>query len=171
MNSPPISYQVTVAEASKSTRNVLAFPTTPPAQERLLNARVAAAHLGVSERWVRDHTTRRSPKIRAVKLGSLIRYRRADVEIFIEIWTLSTLHDNLDLVYEGIVLHDQGPEAETENGMAMKYQIIDLLAPEVGLEPTTLRLTAECSAIELLRSVIGTRITHALRFYSYSKCR
>jgi hypothetical protein len=30
-----------------------------------------------------------------------------------------------------------------------------LLAPEVGLEPTTLRLTAECSAIELLRSVLG----------------
>jgi hypothetical protein len=28
------------------------------------------------------------------------------------------------------------------------------LAPEVGLEPTTLRLTAECSAIELLRSVL-----------------
>ena len=25
------------------------------------------------------------------------------------------------------------------------------LAPQVGLEPTTLRLTAECSAIELLR--------------------
>ncbi len=35
-------------------------------------------------------------------------------------------------------------------------QLIDLnqdLAPQVGLEPTTLRLTAECSAIELLRSV------------------
>jgi hypothetical protein len=28
------------------------------------------------------------------------------------------------------------------------------MAPEVGLEPTTLRLTAECSAIELLRSVV-----------------
>jgi hypothetical protein len=26
------------------------------------------------------------------------------------------------------------------------------LAPQVGLEPTTLRLTAECSTIELLRS-------------------
>ena len=26
------------------------------------------------------------------------------------------------------------------------------MAPEVGLEPTTLRLTAECSAIELLRN-------------------
>src|SRR5689334_24682752 len=31
------------------------------------------------------------------------------------------------------------------------------LAPEVGLEPTTLRLTAGCSAIELLRSVGGGR--------------
>jgi hypothetical protein len=30
----------------------------------------------------------------------------------------------------------------------------DFMAPEVGLEPTTLRLTAECSAIELLRSVL-----------------
>ena len=30
---------------------------------------------------------------------------------------------------------------------------IVLLAPQVGLEPTTLRLTAECSAIELLRSI------------------
>ena len=28
------------------------------------------------------------------------------------------------------------------------------LAPQVGLEPTTLRLTAGCSAIELLRSVV-----------------
>ena len=29
----------------------------------------------------------------------------------------------------------------------------DLHAPQVGLEPTTLRLTAECSAIELLRNM------------------
>ena len=28
-----------------------------------------------------------------------------------------------------------------------------LLAPQVGLEPTTTRLTAECSAIELLRNI------------------
>jgi hypothetical protein len=32
--------------------------------------------------------------------------------------------------------------------------VLDSMAPEVGLEPTTLRLTAECSAIELLRSVL-----------------
>jgi hypothetical protein len=32
--------------------------------------------------------------------------------------------------------------------------VLETMAPEVGLEPTTLRLTAECSAIELLRSVL-----------------
>ena len=38
-----------------------------------------------------------------------------------------------------------------------------LMAPEVGLEPTTLRLTAECSAIELLRNMLGRRSQNALR--------
>jgi hypothetical protein len=37
-----------------------------PGHDRLLNARQVAEKLGASERWVRDHTTRRSPKIRAV---------------------------------------------------------------------------------------------------------
>ena len=71
-------------EVAKSIPNTITFPALLPAQERLLNAREVAARLGVSERWVRDHTTRRSPKIRAVKLGSLVRYRRADVEIFMD---------------------------------------------------------------------------------------
>jgi hypothetical protein len=34
------------------------------------------------------------------------------------------------------------------------------LAPQVGLEPTTLRLTAECSTIELLRTNIGRLLLH-----------
>ena len=59
--------------------------------DRLLNARQVADKLGVSERWVRDHTTRRSPKIRAIKMGMLVRYRRADVDVFMqEMDTLST---------------------------------------------------------------------------------
>jgi hypothetical protein len=33
--------------------------------------------------------------------------------------------------------------------------VIERMAPQVGLEPTTLRLTAGCSAIELLRSECG----------------
>jgi hypothetical protein len=32
--------------------------------------------------------------------------------------------------------------------------VSEKMAPRVGLEPTTLRLTAECSAIELPRSVL-----------------
>lgn len=50
--------------------------------ERLMNAREVAAKLGVSERFVRDHTTRRSPRIPGVRLGKLIRYRSCDVELF-----------------------------------------------------------------------------------------
>ena len=57
--------------------------------ERLLNARQVADKLGVSERFIRDHTTRRSPRIPAVRLGKLIRYRRADVDNFMaELGTL-----------------------------------------------------------------------------------
>lgn len=53
------------------------------ANDRLMNARQVAERLGVSERWVRDHTTRRSPRIRGLKMGSLMRYRLADVEAFL----------------------------------------------------------------------------------------
>lgn len=34
------------------------------------------------------------------------------------------------------------------------------LAPEVGLEPTAYRLTAGCSAIELLRNIIASSATN-----------
>jgi hypothetical protein len=38
-----------------------------------------------------------------------------------------------------------------------------ILAPQVGLEPTTLRLTAECSAIELLRNTVAHGPKSAVR--------
>jgi hypothetical protein len=41
-------------------------------------------------------------------------------------------------------------------------QSLKELAPQVGLEPTTLRLTAECSAIELLRSVLAGTVLNCL---------
>jgi predicted DNA-binding transcriptional regulator AlpA len=72
--------------------NTIEFPPHGAVQERLLNAREVAARLGVSERWVRDHTTRRSPRIRAVKLGTLIRYRRIDIEMFME--SVDTFHSS-----------------------------------------------------------------------------
>jgi len=51
--------------------------------ERLYSAREVAERLGVSERWVRDHATRRNPRISAVKLGPLLRFRWRDVEEFV----------------------------------------------------------------------------------------
>ncbi len=51
--------------------------------EALQTAVQVAKRLGVSERWVRDHATRRSPRLPVVKLGSLLRFRPEDVEQFI----------------------------------------------------------------------------------------
>jgi len=52
--------------------------------ERLLNSKQVAELLGVSERWVRDHATRRSPRIPVINLGSLVRFRPSDVNAFLE---------------------------------------------------------------------------------------
>jgi predicted DNA-binding transcriptional regulator AlpA len=52
--------------------------------ERLLNAVEVSTRLRVSERWVRDHATRRSPRLPVVKLGSLLRFRPEDVDRFID---------------------------------------------------------------------------------------
>ena len=48
--------------------------------EYLFTAEQVAERLGVSERWVRDHATRRNPRIRAVKLGPLLRFRLSDLQ-------------------------------------------------------------------------------------------
>lgn len=50
---------------------------------RLLTPQEVATRLGVSERWVRDHATRRFPRIPAVKLGPLLRFRLSDIEDFL----------------------------------------------------------------------------------------
>lgn len=52
-------------------------------QERLYTPQQVADRLGVSERWVRDHATRRNPRIRAIKLGPLLRFRWSDVQAFV----------------------------------------------------------------------------------------
>jgi excisionase family DNA binding protein len=51
--------------------------------ERLFTAQEVAERLGVSERWVRDHATRRKPRLRAIKLGPLLRFRWSDVEALV----------------------------------------------------------------------------------------
>ncbi len=51
--------------------------------ERLYSALEISKRLGVSERWVRDHATRRYPRIPAIKLGPLVRFRWCDVQKFV----------------------------------------------------------------------------------------
>src|SRR5579871_5982222 len=48
-------------------------------------------------------------------------------------------------------------------GARRACKCLKVLAPQVGLEPTTLRLTAECSTIELLRSKAGRFVIHYIK--------
>lgn len=51
---------------------------------RLLGPGDVARWLGVSSGWVRDHATRKQPRIPVVKVGKLLRFRAEDVERFIK---------------------------------------------------------------------------------------
>jgi excisionase family DNA binding protein len=54
--------------------------------EALLTIDDVAKLLGVSREWVRDHATRRNPRLPVVRLGgkrALLRFRPADVEDFV----------------------------------------------------------------------------------------
>lgn len=53
----------------------------------LLTLDQVAKMLGTSRAWVRDHATRRNPRIPCVRLGgrrALLRFRPQDVETFID---------------------------------------------------------------------------------------
>ena len=54
--------------------------------ESLIDLEQVAQMLGVSRAWVRDHATRRNPRIPVVRLGgkrALLRFRTQDIENFI----------------------------------------------------------------------------------------
>jgi hypothetical protein len=51
---------------------------------RLLGPTEVAEWIGVSVAWVRDHATRKSPRIPAVKAGKLLRFRPIDIRSFIQ---------------------------------------------------------------------------------------
>lgn len=50
---------------------------------RLLGPDDVAKWLGVSSGWVRDHATRKYPRLKTVKVGKLLRFRPEDVEDFL----------------------------------------------------------------------------------------
>jgi excisionase family DNA binding protein len=57
-------------------------------QESLLTTQEVAEWLSVSPGWVRDHATRKQPRLPSLKLGKLLRFRTEDVKEFIQKWCL-----------------------------------------------------------------------------------
>ena len=61
-------------------------------KRRLATRRRIAAHgpaevarlLGVSSGWVRDHATRKTPRIPVVRIGRLMRFRPADIKVIVQ---------------------------------------------------------------------------------------
>ena len=60
-----------------------AITLTPP-REKLLTPSEVARWLGVSAAWVRDHATRKQPKLPSVRLGKLMRFRAEEIDIFLK---------------------------------------------------------------------------------------
>ena len=52
--------------------------------ERLLTPKEVAEILSVSVAWVLDHSSRRRPFLPPIRLGKAVRFRRSDVEEFIQ---------------------------------------------------------------------------------------
>jgi predicted DNA-binding transcriptional regulator AlpA len=64
----------------------------------LLSLDDVATMLQVSKAWVRDHCTRRSPRLPVVRFGgrrAVLRFRRQDVEQFISEHLISTAEGGL----------------------------------------------------------------------------
>jgi len=55
----------------------------PEDDEELLTTADVAKWLNVSEAWVRDHATRRAPRLPVTKLGGAVRFQRGEVRKFI----------------------------------------------------------------------------------------
>ena len=57
--------------------------------EKLLSVEEVAEILHVSEGWVRDHATRKRPRLPVIKLGRCLRFRQVDIECWITEMTVA----------------------------------------------------------------------------------
>jgi hypothetical protein len=48
----------------------------------LIGPAEVARLLGVSSGWVRDHATRKTPRIPVVRIGRMMRFRPADIKVY-----------------------------------------------------------------------------------------
>jgi predicted DNA-binding transcriptional regulator AlpA len=53
-------------------------------QARLLTPSEVAERLQVSVAWVRDHSTRKYPRLPVIRVGGLLRYHPADIERWLQ---------------------------------------------------------------------------------------
>lgn len=53
-------------------------------QDSLLTPTQVADLLQVSVAWVREHSTRRHPRLPAVRIGPLLRFHREDIDNWVE---------------------------------------------------------------------------------------
>jgi excisionase family DNA binding protein len=80
----------TSPNTTESARNDGANAYRQPAQhrrtdrDRLLTINEVAEWLGVSKAWVYDHATRKKPFLPCVRFGELTRFRREEIERFIQ---------------------------------------------------------------------------------------
>ena len=58
--------------------------TCVPATDFLLTPSQVAERLQVSTAWVRDHSTRKAPRLPVVRVGGLLRYHPADIDNWIQ---------------------------------------------------------------------------------------
>jgi hypothetical protein len=84
--------------ATNAMPNPDVHPTRPFSVQSaaLLTLDQVAGQLGVSKAWVRDHATRRNPRIPVVRFGdrrAVLRFRPQDIERFIESNLLSAEDD------------------------------------------------------------------------------
>jgi len=84
MSTSPTSSAARAATAlnSHSERNSHSAQTN--GQDRLLTINEVAEWLGVSKAWVYDHATRKRPFLPCVRFGEMTRFRREEIERFIQ---------------------------------------------------------------------------------------
>jgi hypothetical protein len=53
-------------------------------ETKLIGPEEVARLLGVSSAWVRDHSTRKTPRLPMLRLGRLMRFRAKDIIVIIQ---------------------------------------------------------------------------------------
>jgi Helix-turn-helix domain len=71
-------------KGARMSANLQVMPDPQQIQQDLLDVEEVAKRLKMSPQWVRDHATRRHPKLPCVRLGCSIRFQPRAVDEFIE---------------------------------------------------------------------------------------